>query len=253
MDTIETIEHRGYQIHIHPDLDPQNPQTDWDGEPPMLEIGDRGYASEYGVSKTPPALTRDQIKANARDIAAELGETTLLKAVRAYAYHYLDEYATATDAINDAIGEYASSLVNGADITAFLCQCWAWAGCDALDTSIYGFCQGDYADVLVVATSEWLAMTGAPADSVMAQLDGAADIYRAYAFGDVYGYTITDAEGNETDDSCWGFYTSDHETSGLLEDARATIDCNIKYRRRARLSQVRQYIYNRVPLQYRTA
>lgn len=40
-----------------------------------------------------------------------------------------------------------------------------------------------------------------------------------YLTGDVYGFTVTDNETGEEIDSCWGFFGSDHEATGLLEHA----------------------------------
>ena len=37
-----------------------------------------------------------------------------------------------------------------------------------------------------------------------------------YVTGDVYGFRIKDAKGEETD-SCWGFYGDDHKTNGILD------------------------------------
>jgi len=57
-----------------------------------------------------------------------------------------------------------------------------------------------------------------------AQLKG----YAAYVNGETYSYTIEDSEGDIVD-SCGGFIGSDHEESGLLEDARSFIDHEVKH------------------------
>ena len=52
-------------------------------------------------------------------------------------------------------------------------------------------------------------------------------VYDDYIRGDVYGYKIENAEGEEID-SCWGYYGYDHETSGLMESAKGAIDYHIE-------------------------
>jgi len=55
--------------------------------------------------------------------------------------------------------------------------------------------------------------------------------YDEYIQGDVYGFVI-----DEDGDSCYGFYGYDHETSGLLNEAKASIDylerCSVCQRRK---------------------
>lgn len=49
-------------------------------------------------------------------------------------------------------------------------------------------------------------------------LDGELEEYDAYLQGEVWGYTITDEEGDEVD-SCWGFIGDDPDTNGILDQA----------------------------------
>jgi len=56
-------------------------------------------------------------------------------------------------------------------------------------------------------------------------LEGEVETYDQYLRGDVYGYQT---EGELCSDSCWGFFGSDHEESGLLEHAKAEIDYEVK-------------------------
>lgn len=253
--TEDTIDHKGYTITIEHDDSPECPWTAWDCEPSLMAAHCARHSidiTSYGLDRTPPTLTRDQIKQHARDIAIALDSRTLLAAVSGWTYSYRRDYNTAADAVNDAMGEYAAGISNGSDLTAFLAQCWTWAGSVALDTSTTGYCQGDYADLLLVATPEWLALTGVRLENALGQLENAAELYGNWCWGNVYGYTVTDPDGGEIIDSCWGFYGDDHETSGLLEDARSAIDCDIRSRRRTHLTKLKTYIRNSVPLQART-
>lgn len=58
-------------------------------------------------------------------------------------------------------------------------------------------------------------------------LKGELKTYDAYIRGEVYGYTIHNPF-NEEIDSLWGFYGSDHENSGLLNEARSNIDADLE-------------------------
>ena len=114
---------------------------------------------------------------------------------------------------------------------------WRLAGCAALATSIRGHCQGSYADVLAVQSPKWRDCVGAPRptknDDCERYLAACVGVYGAYVFGEVYGFTCQDSNGNELDGaSCWGFYGDDHEDSGLLEHARSRVDCEIRARQR---------------------
>lgn len=63
-----------------------------------------------------------------------------------------------------------------------------------------------------------------------------------YCQGNVYGYKI-----EETGDSCWGFY-GDPEKSGIIDEAKASIDCHIRHKRTSHWEQLKTWIKNRVPL-----
>ena len=73
-------------------------------------------------------------------------------------------------------------------------------------------------------------------------------LYNQYLSGDVYGYNV-----EETGDSCWGFYGYDHEKSGLLGYAKSGIDYDIEQIKKNHFTQLKKWITNKVPLQYRTS
>lgn len=47
-------------------------------------------------------------------------------------------------------------------------------------------------------------------------LEGEVNMYDQYLTGDVYGFEITDKDGNHID-SCWGFYGDDYANNGIAE------------------------------------
>ncbi len=96
-----------------------------------------------------------------------------------------------------------------------------------------GCSQGDSAEVLVVATPEAIKARGVTDPITDEMLAEQVKLYGAWAWGDVYGYVIErraaldcfdgDDDGTREDweelDSCWGFYGSDFDWSGLEEAA----------------------------------
>jgi len=57
-------------------------------------------------------------------------------------------------------------------------------------------------------------------------LEGEVQVYDDYLTGNVYGYKVTDADG-EDKDSCWGYY-GDPEESGCIDEAKGMIDWYVK-------------------------
>ena len=104
------------------------------------------------------------------------------------------------------------------------------AGIPCLFQESQGYGQGDCTLCLVILTDEWFKVTGASRNNAKEICQRNIDLYSAWAWGDVYGVSeITDPDGNELDGgSCWGFYGSDHEESGLLAHARSIIECHKK-------------------------
>lgn len=102
-----------------------------------------------------------------------------------------------------------------------------------------GYSQGDYADVLLVATDKFFEDTGCDRDKVDDILEGSRKLFDAWAWGDVYGFEVEKAtemvrltredfdtgkfENVEDDiewdyhDSCFGFYGEDIE--GIVENS----------------------------------
>lgn len=56
-------------------------------------------------------------------------------------------------------------------------------------------------------------------EKILKWLEGEVRVYDQYLTGDVYGYVITDEDGDELD-SCWGYYGEEY----AIEEARGIID-----------------------------
>jgi hypothetical protein len=74
----------------------------------------------------------------------------------------------------------------------------------------------------------WKGITAARTEKVLEALRSEVETYDQYLTGDVYRYTVIKPDGEEGD-SCGGFFGSDNEKSGLLENAQNSIDCEIKH------------------------
>ena len=74
-------------------------------------------------------------------------------------------------------------------------------------------------------------------------------VYNDYLTGNVYGFKIPAIES--PDNSCWGFNGYNHETSGLLDMARDTIDGHIANVTRSHVAQRKAQIKKRAPLERR--
>lgn len=231
--SIEKFRYKGFTINIEQDLDSESPftSTGWLSCYPPMYVHHSSGGTEYGLDLYLPELTREQIKANAQAIAKCCEEKSLLRLTTNCCYQSREAYrsvstsrhcyySNAVEMVNDAISGYFEEL-NTTDKLEFLVSVYRWQGIVALSTSRNGYVQSAWTELLIVATPEWLKETGAVIDKPD-DLESYADLYAAWAFGDVYGFVIP-----ETDDSCWGFYGSDHRDSGLLEHAENSIDCTI--------------------------
>jgi len=78
------------------------------------------------------------------------------------------------------------------------------------DTSLLG--------AVLVAKTEWPEQ-----DKAEEAAQGLVNTWNGYLSGNVYGYTIEDAQGEHLD-SCWGFYGDYDKDGGALLEARAVVD-----------------------------
>jgi hypothetical protein len=228
----ETIEYKGYRIKIRQDMDAENPFEAWDCEPPILAHYDRAPKAYndapedwYDILRLMPdavwqrgqrvAFLKRFFGGTLREFAEEkrrVGD------VEALAEMLGDQYGRKP--------EGWGSAMEWVDLAAAILQ---WGGISALSTQSTGYCQGDVTLLLVVASPDWLNKTGVQPEHVQSQLEGAAELYGHWAWGDVYGVSsIEGPNGEKIEDAlCWGFYGRDHEKSGLLEHARSAIDYRI--------------------------
>lgn len=234
-------EHNGYRIRAVRDDDARNPFTDGDCNwPIVVRSGDR-HSRDFtcyvdGVEtkgiECPIERFNDALILHAQHmIARELGFKDMLACMTSADSDEPVKHCRDADA---ARGAFLAGWEDVADsqkmdiMVALLKMCEI----KALSTTVTGYCQGDWADVLVIAAPEAIEKFGCTEVSD-ADLQATADLYGSWAWGDVYGYIVErevpdpDPEADEyrereweeiEDGSCWGFYGSDFDKSGL-EDA----------------------------------
>ncbi|SUO96766.1 hypothetical protein [Suttonella ornithocola] len=83
---------------------------------------------------------------------------------------------------------------------------------------------------------------------ILERLRHEIDLLSHWANGDVFGYKVI-VDGDI--ESCWGFYGWEHEESGLLEQARATIDALIRDRQNQHFARLKKLIKSKVSFAYR--
>ncbi len=237
MKPYETLKHRNCAIRIHIDTSPENPWRAWDCEPPILTFYDRSVnvyknapESWWDFLRLLPAETWQRGKR-----VAFLKEFILPLGVSLRDYTEEKRRVGEVDAIATYLEEHLGEKPHGWRSA----QQWfemaeallKLAGIPCLYDQSNGYSQGDSTLCLVVLTPEWFKKSGASPEHAEAICKSAFDLYSAWAWGDVYGYTCEDENGEEIDDaSCWGFYGSNHEQSGLLESAREQINAHLANR-----------------------
>lgn len=245
---IESIPYRGMDIDIYLDDNPENPFEAWSGEPPLIVITyERSkqrtdYKGEQITDYVASRLTDNYVLRNQRTLYGLTCSTY-------YSYTDMREYTkgwTASERaeyIREEILEWLDEdLLNNLEEMCTLLKI------PHLRTSTRGHIQGDWAGLFFAWTPEWGAETGVKTEAAVEQFKASAELFSAWAWGHVYGYTV-DAEGYN--DSCWGFYGDDHEKSGLLDMARGEIDAYFEHLLRTNIAQRKEQIKHRVPLHYR--
>jgi hypothetical protein len=221
----------GYKAEIHTDEDAQNPFADWDCEPPIAVLNWQRYHAKlenYGgddlnletlLSFIPAPLWES--REGKREILAALpfSMAELVEAVR--------NAGNFKDAITHELAydlrpsdwsewnEYFDTMKAVAAVAGIPCHL----------TQSKGHSQGDSALVFVAALPAWVKEVGAPADTLAEQCKDAADLWSAWAWGDVYGVAdILRPDGTEAPEgACWGFYGTDHKQSGLLDHCHEAV------------------------------
>ena len=221
----------GYKAEIHTDEDAQNPFKDWDCEPPIAVLNWERYHAKLenykGDDLDLPALLslipadKWTSRAGKREILAALPfpMEELKEAIR-NAGNFKD--AITEELAYDLRPDDWSEWVEYFDAMRAIA---AVAGIPCHLTQSNGHSQGDSALVFVAALPAWVEKVGAPAEGLAEQCENAADLWSAWAWGDVYGVAdILRPDGTEAPEgACWGFYGADHKQSGLMDHCHEAV------------------------------
>lgn len=229
-----------YKISIHHDDAAENPFENWDCEPAII-IGTNGYGSDdietYDAHNAHcldigylTALTREQVKDHQSTLIDLLGYSTLRRGIAAqlrykFSWQY---YPDLLDAISESLMEIYTCSTLSEKLEMYK-QLLSIHGVITLKASSYGYTQGDYCEILVVATPEFLKTTGAVITESR-DLKSSVKLFSNWAWGNVYGYVIEKinrcdkcgAKHLEHEDSCCGFY-GDIKENGMLENIPAEL------------------------------
>lgn len=255
--TIETVKYRGFKIEIDQDQFAENPRKAWEGNAPMITCGLRETVTEYdGANDIADFFARVSIgwvSRHWRKIAGIL-EMDSAEFDADCKEEQADHGGGMGDIRADLFREHLDGMKPGYYSSASgyfqaLESLYTLAGYVCLHSTATGFCQGDHIDALLVSTPEHRKFCAGDSkwNETKESLQKAAELFEAWAFGYVYGYSIEGKSG-ETLDSCCGFYGYDHDESGLMVEAKSNIDAHISFKRKERFDRLKDLIRNRVPL-----
>lgn len=241
----EQINLHGYTVKIKYDQCAENPFECWDCEPPLLAY----YSSKHGTLKaynSAPDNWHDILALLPASIFERNNRVAFLRRFVLFPTESLRDFVkNSRDAglydfreamAENLIARFESRPHGWRDATEWLenaASILEYGGIPCHFTQSNGYSQGDSTLLLAIGLPSWVEKVGAPADSVPSQLESACELHGQWQWGDVYGVaSIEDENGNEIEDgSCWGFYGSDHEKSGLMDHARNAIECHERHQK----------------------
>ena len=235
----EQIKYRDYTVHIEQDDCPSNPLKEHDCNPPTLTLY-CGHHENLTAYNDAPENIRGVVHLLPEEMFKRGQRVKTIKENLNCSMREFAEVAKNTGCHFDAFCQIAAEELGDKPTGWREAKAWfEWVeailkqgGIQCLYEESRGYSQGDVSLVLVIATKEWKEEVGCDEEHIESNLRGTFDLYHAWSWswGDVYGISsIESPDGAELDEgSVWGFYGSDHEKSGLLEEARSTIDWHIK-------------------------
>lgn len=249
-ETVDTVTYRGCTIEIYLDQDADNPWCAWDFQPPIVVHHDRRTDTSHApdldeiTDLIPRSAWRELVHmANIKSfdmLLCEARDAMDTRSAKEQNWEVFREHLIDLLDLDSSSVDYLENL-------EALC---AMAGLETFSCTSRGYSQSDWADILLVATPKWIKETGLAPERVQAALKDAAELWSSWAWGEVYGYVIPELEDGLSS-SVWGFYGRDFDASGLLPDARSSIDWHIRTVLEKRSKKIKEWIRNRVPHQYR--
>lgn len=183
---VETIEYRNHTIRVCYDEDPLNPRRDWDNFGTMVCFHGR-YDLGDDKDSVPSIDPSD--------------------------FESFDEMETYLHEHEDAAVVLPLSLYDHSGITMFVGEASGW------DCGQVGFIFVTRKQILENYNRKRLSKK--LLERVREHLKAEVETYDQYLRGEVYGYMV---EGEDCDDSCWGFFDRDY----MVEEAKGNIDYSIR-------------------------
>lgn len=236
-----------YRVRAVVDTHPEDPFDCWDSHWPMqVYSGGNRYSSGMedkviGIEDSLDMFT-DALLVHFQHHVAKILSVTVQGALSDYCADNnwpLDDddseiypkHCTDPDALRLAFEGVIEHEIEGAGHLQTTSELYDLLGVASYRTQSRGYSQGDWAELLVVATpdkvTEFFSDSATPED-IEKSLEIQADLWGDWAWGNIYGCIVEENVGTEddpeweesADGSCWGFYGTDHEESGLASFAR---------------------------------
>ncbi len=242
----KTLEYKGYKIEVRQDEGAENPWKAWDNEPPLITVnGSRhGGTSFYGGAPENWHELVELLPASCFERKQRMGMFldlfggNMTKREFAEIHRETGDIRSAfVEALNSEYGETPEGWSQGGEWFEAAATLLCHGGIVSLETQSNGYSQGDSTLLLLIATPDWIKQTGVAPEHVKTSLAASAELYGAWAWGDVYGVSAIrapDEDGDESEgeeienEACWGFYGRYHEKSGLMDHAKGAIDYRLE-------------------------
>lgn len=213
--TPETVNVAGVPVEIWQDQNAENPYEWGDCMAPALWLSARGGFDEYGGADLGAFFWHvkpEWVSRHWRKVAAilDLAESDVDSECRETLADYGGHLSNVRqEYFAERLAEIrAESWGSAIDYLEALAALYRLAGMAADTFQRNGYCQGDSAFGLIVHTPEWQERVGFNGDAAK-DMESEADAYGAWMWGDVYGFSVEDAENGEDTECCDGFYGFD--------------------------------------------
>ena len=227
--TEESVVWNGYKIKFQQDQDADSPHDRGDYMPPMIYCHCDGLQEQHGPDLSPLGPF-DHIAANweaIRDVF-NISAVAMESDQQENLAHGDDLDQWRADYLQECLDSAKSEARGGYRTQAYLdtlAALYMLQGVPAFVMQTRGYSQGDWAAVLFIMTPDWAGLVGCPyatpgavdLDKCKEDCAGSLKEVAAWMWGDVYGYTVTRSKSGRDVDSCWGFYGSDGNDSGIFE------------------------------------
>lgn len=242
------------RVEIDQDSFAENPWESWDFQTPIMVYSDRNlqiWDSGDDIENVFARFSDYQVSRHWREICRILdvsesdheSETADLKS-------WAPGWSKA-DCRREHFSETLRDLPDS-DRLDSLAALYGLIGIPAICVARNGYCQRDWLNILLVATPEHANRCGFdlknPQHDIRQSLEADADLFAAWAFGDVFGYSIECEETGETLDSCCGFYGALYDNEYLFSEINDAIERALEESKRNRETTVKRLVKNRVPL-----